>query len=75
MSNEELEASLRTYNRRRPFRPYLLEFVSGAQVRIENRESIAFFTSFWLYRGPRKAQALFTSSSVYRLLDIPPEKE
>ena len=39
MSNEELEASLRTYNRRRPFRPYLLEFVSGIQVRIENRES------------------------------------
>ena len=37
MSNEELEASLRTYNRRRPFRPYLLEFVSGIQVRIENR--------------------------------------
>ena len=75
MSNEELEASLRTYNRRRPFRPYLLEFVSGIQVRIENRESIAFFKPFWLYRGPRKAQALFSSSSVCRLLDIPPGTE
>ena len=75
MSNEELEASLRTYNRRRPFRPYLLEFVSGIQVRIENRESIAFFTRFWLYRGPRRTQSLFQSSSVCRLLDLLPETE
>jgi hypothetical protein len=74
VSNEELEASLRTFNRRRPFRAYLLEFVSGVQVRIEHREAIAFFNPLWLYRGPKKAQALFASSAVCRLLDAVPKK-
>ena len=74
MTDEELEAALRTYNRRRPFRPYLLEFVSGIQVRIENSEAIARFNKLWLYRGPQKSQSLFPSSSVCRLLDAVEDK-
>ena len=69
MTDEELETSLRTYNRRRPFRAYLLEFVSGIEVRIENREAIARFNTVWLYRGPNKSQSLFPSAAVCRLLD------
>jgi hypothetical protein len=72
MTNDELEAALRAYNRRQPFRTFLLEFISGTQVRVENREAVAFFKPLWLYRGPSRAQALFPSSCVCRLLDISP---
>jgi hypothetical protein len=70
VTNEELEAALRAYNHRQPFRPYLVEFMSGVQVRVNHREAIALFKPLWHYRGPKKAQALFPSSSVCRLLDI-----
>jgi hypothetical protein len=73
VTTEELEASLRAYERRLPFRPFLVEFVSGVQVRVDQREAIAFFGSVWLYRGPKKAQAIFPSSSVCRLLDLIPD--
>jgi hypothetical protein len=71
VTDAELERSLRAFNRRRPFRAYLLEFISGAQVLVEHREAVAFFSPLWLYRGSSKAQAIFPSSSVCRLLDSP----
>lgn len=72
MTDEELERALRIFNRRQPFRPFLMEFMSGVQVRVDHREAIALFTNLWYYRGPNQAQALFPSSSVCRLLDILP---
>ncbi len=74
MTNDQLEAALRTYNRRQPFRPFLLEFVSGEQVSVVHREAIASFHDLWLYRGPKRAQTLFPSSSVCRILDTSPER-
>ena len=74
MTNDELETALKVYNRRLPFRPFLVEFNSGAVVRVEHREAIAFFKPLWLYRGPKQAQSLFPSSSVCRLLDTTPDE-
>jgi hypothetical protein len=71
MNDAELKQALRAYRRRRPFRPYLLEFHSGAQVLVHHPDGIAKIKQLWLYRGPQRAQALFTSSSVGRLLDPP----
>ena len=71
MTERELEASLRAYCRRRPFRPFLLEFLSGVQVVIDHPEGVgALANQIWLYRGPKGAQSLFPCASVCRLLDI-----
>jgi hypothetical protein len=70
VTDKELEAALRAYARRRPFRPFLLEFVSGTQVRVHHPDAIALINKLWLYRGPNRAQALFASSSICRLLDL-----
>jgi hypothetical protein len=72
VTDQELEWALRAYTRRRPFRPFLIEFVSGSQVRMEHPDAIAFVKPLWLYRGPKRAQTLFASSAVCRLLDVPP---
>ncbi len=71
MSDAELQLSLRAYGRRRPFRPFLLEFTSGAQVIVHHPEAVGPASTLWHYRGPQNAQALFASSSVCRLLDLP----
>ena len=71
MTNKELEVALRFYSRRTPFQPFLLEFFSGHQVLVDNREGVALFRQVWLFRRGAKEQALFHSSSVCRLLDIP----
>lgn len=72
MTNAELERALRIYNRRQPFRPFLLEFTSGEQIRIDHREAIALFTDLWYYLGSNRVESLFSGSSVCRLLDTPP---
>ena len=73
MTNKELEVSLQAYLRRRPFRPFLVEFFSGTQVQVDYPDAIVSVNRVWHYRGRRKAQALFPSSSVCRLLDAPTE--
>jgi hypothetical protein len=71
VTNQELESSLRAYCRRRPFRSFLLELLSGVQVVIDHPECVGFLANqLWLYRGPKGAQSLFPCASVCRLLDI-----
>ena len=71
MTQKELETAVRVYNKRQPFAPYLLEFVSGEKVRIDHREFVApMIKNLWLFRGTGRAQSLFSSSSVCRVLDI-----
>ncbi len=70
MTDKELEAALRAYCQFRPFRPFLVEFVSGKQVLVHHPDGIARFSESWLYRGPKKTQSVFPSSSVCRLLDV-----
>jgi len=74
VTDQELDSALRVFSRRRPFRPFLLEFVSGEQVRMVHPDAIALFRQVWLYRGPKRMQAIFPSSSVCRLLDAPSGK-
>jgi hypothetical protein len=47
-----------------------MEFVSGLQVKIDHPEQVAAVRELWYYRGPKRAQSLFPSSAVCRLLDI-----
>jgi hypothetical protein len=69
MSDDELLTSIRSYGRRKPFRPYLIEFVSGIHVRVNHPDSVAQFGRLFLYRGQQRSRSLFSSSSVCRLLD------
>jgi hypothetical protein len=69
MSEDELAAALQAYRSRRPFRPYLIEFTSGSTVLVPHPESVDHRGALFHYRGPKRAQSLFTAASVCRLLD------
>jgi hypothetical protein len=71
VTEEEFTVALRAFARRRPFRHFLLEFVNGQRVRIKHPEGVAPFAGVWLFQEPNKDRAVFASSSVCRLLDVP----
>jgi hypothetical protein len=71
MSEDELKAALQAYRSRRPFRPFLIEFSSGSEVLVPHPEAVDHRGALFHYRGPKRAQSLFTAASVCRLLDLP----
>jgi hypothetical protein len=71
MTEEQLTVGLRAFARRRPFRHFLLEFINGQRVRVQHPEGVAPFAGVWLFQEPNGDHAVFASSSVCRLLDVP----
>jgi hypothetical protein len=74
MTGDELERGLRAFTRRRPFRTFLLEFVSGDRIQISHPEAIDRFGELFLYRAPDRSQRIFAASGVCQLID-PAEAE
>ena len=72
MSRNELDHLLRTLARQRPFRPYLLEFVSGSQLSVRHPEAIRRRDDVYIYLGPGGDYRLFAPASVSHLL--PPSR-
>jgi hypothetical protein len=69
MTFQELDRVLRAFNRRRPFRPYLIEFVSGNRVLIGHPEAVSRTGTFYTYLDPKHRVRVFTASGVCQLLD------
>jgi hypothetical protein len=75
MTEEQFSASLRPFCRRRPFRPFFIEFTNGTTLRITHPEGVAPFSEVWFYRSPSGSPIVFASSSVCRLLEALAEAE
>jgi hypothetical protein len=73
MTTDELERALRLFGRRRPFRSFLIEFVSGDRLLATHPEAVGRFGNLFYYYGPDRAERLFVASSVCQLLDPPAE--
>ena len=71
MNPDQLDAALQAYCRRRPFRPFLIEFMSGAQVPVRHPEAIRRRGIFYVLRFPDHGFTAFAATGVSRLLDMP----
>jgi hypothetical protein len=71
MNQQNLEAALRPFARRRPFRPFLIEFVSGDRVLVRHPEAVRFRGGLLVHVSPAFEHRLFDSDSVCQLLDGP----
>lgn len=69
MTHDQFARSVRSLARRRPFRPFTIEFVNGKSLRITHPEGVASFQEVWLYRATQGSHVLFTASAVCRLHD------
>ncbi len=59
-------------NRRVPFRPFLIEFMSGSTILVSHPESVGTSGTLFLYRGPDFAYRFFYGESVCQLIEVIP---
>lgn len=71
MTPAQVDAAARAFCRRRPFRAFLIEFVSGTQMLIRHPEVIREAGEFYVARSPDGGFVTFAAESVSRLLDVP----
>jgi hypothetical protein len=72
MTAEQFDVACRAFCRRRPFRAFLIEFTSGAQVLIGHPEAVRDQTDMlYMTRGPDASYVVFAADTVSRLLDVP----
>jgi hypothetical protein len=71
MTKEQFDAAYRAFCRRRPFRPFSIEFTSGNQLLIGHPESVRNEAELHVMRCPDGGYVAFAAESVCRLLDLP----
>jgi hypothetical protein len=72
MNTAGFARALRAYSRRRPFRPYVLEFVTGEPLTVGHPEALAISGDVVIYRARDGLYRLFDSTSVCQLRDFEP---
>jgi hypothetical protein len=72
MTHDELISALHVVFRRRPGRPFLIEFVSGDRLLVTHPEAVYWGEDLFLFRGRDFSSRIFTGESVCQILDLPP---
>lgn len=72
MSSADLERVLRAFGKRRPFRPFFLEFHGGDRISVSYPEAIERNGDLFLHRSPDRAQRVFAATDVCQVIDPPP---
>jgi hypothetical protein len=67
MQQASFKRSLRTFARRKPFKPFSVELTSGARFVIEHPEALAFYNGLAVYLATDGEVMLFDRHTVARL--------
>ena len=70
MKDTSFQKSLHAFVSRRPFKPFIVELVSGDRIVVEHPEAFLMRGSAAVYLNPVGEYALFDSSTVSQLTDI-----
>jgi len=71
MTKDQLVVSYRAFSRRRPFRSFLIEFISGSQLLIPHPEAVDLESQLCVMRFRDGGHVVFAADSVTRILDVP----
>ncbi len=71
MTPEQFDAAYQAFCRRKPFRPFLIEFISGSQLLIAHPEAVRQEPQLYVARSPDGGYLLFAAENVSLLLDVP----
>lgn len=69
MTTEQFDAAYRAFSRRRPFRSFRVEFLSGSEMLVAHPEAVRNDGQFNVARSANGDFALFAAEAVCRLLD------
>ena len=71
MTEDQFDLARRGFCQRQPFRAFLIEFTSGAQLLIGHPEAVRNEAELYLMRCPDGGYVVFAAESVSRMLDVP----
>ena len=71
MTDENFQMALWAFSHVRPFRPFLIELHSGAQIRVRHPEAVRFCETLAVHRSPDGTYTLFDHESVSRVFPEP----
>lgn len=72
MTTASFVRALRAFTVRRPFRPFVLEFMTGTELLVRHPEALAIDGDVIMYRSADGLYCLFDSGSDSVLRDAPP---
>ena len=71
MTAEQFDAAHQAFRRRQPFRAFLIEFTSGAQMLVGHPEAVRQESQLYVTRSPDGGYVLFAADNIARLFDVP----
>jgi hypothetical protein len=66
---DNFRAALRSFTRRRPFQPFVVELVTGERIQVRHPEVLVLGGDVAVYNHPNRAVLLFDGESVCQLCD------
>src|SRR5882757_10801851 len=69
MTSDSFRAALRVFARRRPFKPFVIEFMTGQELLIKHPEAVSLRGELVVYGSPKGTHRFFDSDSVCQLTD------
>jgi len=75
MTTVTFARALKAFTARRPFRPFVLEFVTGAELLVGHPEALAVDGDVIIYRSADGLYRLFDGNGVCQLRDAPPASD
>jgi hypothetical protein len=70
MTHATFRRSLRAFCRRTPFRPFVIQFVTGEDLTSGHPEAVMLYKRVAIATEPDRRQRLFDSYSVCQLLEV-----
>lgn len=71
MTTEHFATTLLSFQRRVPFRSYVVELVSGDQIQVDHREALVVRAGVAVYVSPEGAPAIFDHEGVAQVFSDP----
>lgn len=68
MTPENFKIALRTFAKRKPFRPYTVELLSGSRIEVDHPEALVLQGDVAVYISPKQVPSVFDSGSVSRFV-------
>ena len=71
MTTEHFQTTIRAFQKRAPFQPYLVELVSGDRVRIDHPEALVIRRGVAVFVGADGAPTIFDKEGVSQVIATP----
>ena len=69
MSTERFQTTIRAFQRRTPFKPYVVEVVSGQRIQVEHPEALVVRAGVGVFVDVSGAPTVFDHEGVIRISD------